>query len=316
MNEVRVSDRCLRQRRVTRVVVKRNNPRLVDPYGHWWIEIDGVESYGWWPAVHPVSIASALRGVPGVLNGVGGPAGGSPTVDPRHSERADHGFHPTAIGGCADEEVITALRRFAATFEGGWRWSFRPTVNCRSFQADLLAAAGLAVPDGYGHTGGAGCPFLAPLRRWRRQVARRRHHDDAGRRPVRSRLHAAVLTAVTVLFVAGRPSFLLPLQRRFGRPRAPAAVSVRRAAPTVPSRWALTADRAAAAVGSIVLLSVAQRLEGPLDDLDQPSSGSGSSTRARCPFRHRWSPPGYRRGAGPPSCCSSAPKGMPTSAGR
>ena len=215
MTEVRVSDGCLGQRRVTRVVVKRNNPRLIDPYGHWWVEIDGVESYGWWPAVRPVSIGSALRGVPGVLNGLGGPAGGSPIVDPRHGEPPDHAFHPVTSFDRADEEVIAAVRRFAATFEGGWRWSFRPTVNCRSFQADLLAAAGLAVPDGYGHTGG-GCPFLAPLRRWRRQLARRCRREDDGRLAVRSRLHVAVLTSVAVLFVAGRTWLLLvPLQRTF-----------------------------------------------------------------------------------------------------
>ncbi|MEO7517378.1 MAG: hypothetical protein ABIY58_01330 [Acidimicrobiales bacterium] len=79
---------------MTRVVVKRNNPWLIDVYGHWWVEIDGVESYGWWPATRPVSIPKALRGVAGALNGVGGAGGPSPTVDPRHGDPADHAFHP------------------------------------------------------------------------------------------------------------------------------------------------------------------------------------------------------------------------------
>lgn len=162
------------ERTVARVVVKRNNPRLLDVYGHWWVEIDEVESYGWWPAVRPVSVAMAIRGVPGVLNGVGGPNGGSPTVDPRHGELADHAFHPVTRGDRSDDQIIVAMRSFAASFDGGWRWSIRTTVNCRSFQADLLTAAGLAVPDGYGHSAGAGCPFLASPRRWRDRLARHR----------------------------------------------------------------------------------------------------------------------------------------------
>ena len=162
------------ERTVARVVVKRNNPRLLDAYGHWWVEIDEVESYGWWPALRPVPVAKAIRGLPGVLNGVGGPNGGTPTADPRHGELADHAFHPVTWGDRSDDQIIAAMRSFAATFDGGWRWSIRPTVNCRSFQADLLTAAGLVVPDGYAHSAGAGCPFLAPPRRWRGRLARHR----------------------------------------------------------------------------------------------------------------------------------------------
>lgn len=159
---------------MTRVVVKRNNPTLLDFYGHWWVEIDDVESYGWWPAVRPVPVAKAMRGVPGVLNGLGGPNGGSPTVDPRHGDSADHAFHPATRGDHSDDQIVAAIRSFAATFDGGWRWSIRPTVNCRSFQADLLTAAELVVPDGYAHSAGPGCPFLASPRRWRRRLARHR----------------------------------------------------------------------------------------------------------------------------------------------
>lgn len=184
MTAARFADKRPGQRAVTRIVVKRNNPTLLDTYGHWWVEIDDVESYGWWPAVRPVGITRALRGVPGVLNAIGGPEGGGPTVDPRHGELADHAFHPLTDGHRTDGEVIAAIRRFATTFDGGWRWSLRPTVNCRSFQTDLLTAAGLAVPDGYAHTAGAGCPFLQGPRRWRNHLAHKQHTLKDWRRPV------------------------------------------------------------------------------------------------------------------------------------
>ncbi len=148
-----------------RVVVKRNNPRLFDVYGHWWIEIDGEESYGWWPSIRPVGIVRGLRGVRGVLNGQGANPDATATRDPHHGELADHVFHPVRTHTCSDEAVVRDLRRFATTFNGEWRWSTRPTVNCRSFQLDLLAAAGLTEPAGYEHTRGDGCPFLAPIRR-------------------------------------------------------------------------------------------------------------------------------------------------------
>lgn len=160
-------------RLVALVVVKRNNPTLTDAYGHWWVEVDGVESYGWWPSVRSVSLLNALRGVPGVLNQVGGPGDGTPTVDPRHGELADHAFHPVTESDETDEKIVDAIHRFATAFAGEWRWSTGPAVNCRSFQVDLLAAAGLAVPDGYKHSAGAGCPFLAPPRRWSAKFLRR-----------------------------------------------------------------------------------------------------------------------------------------------
>ncbi len=159
---------------MTWVVVKRNNPTLLDIYGHWWVEIEEIGELRV-VARHPAGRrARALRGVPGVLNGVGGPNGGSPTVDPRHGELADHAFHPVTRGDRSDDQIVAAIRSFAATLDGGWRWSIRPTVNCRSFQTDLLTAAGLVVPDGYVHSAGAGCPFLASPRRWRGRVARHR----------------------------------------------------------------------------------------------------------------------------------------------
>ena len=151
-------------RTVQAVLVKRTNPRWLDWYGHWWVEL-GEESYGWWPERRPVSLVAALRGVSGRLNGLGGIPGGSSSRDPRHGEPADHAFHPEVDLGRSDEEVAAAVRAFAAGHRGQWRlWWAGPGGNCRAFQHDLLAAAGLWEPPGYGHTHG-GCPFLALARR-------------------------------------------------------------------------------------------------------------------------------------------------------
>src|SRR5215211_1052478 len=51
------------------ITVKRINPRVGDTFGHWWIEMDGVESYGWWPARRPVGLRIFLFGTKGTLNG-------------------------------------------------------------------------------------------------------------------------------------------------------------------------------------------------------------------------------------------------------
>lgn len=208
-------------RLVERVVVKRNNPRLIDVYGHWWIEMDGVESYGWWPTVRPVSLRAAVGGVPGVLNGIGGPDGGTWSVDPRHGELADHAFHPAAADRRTDDEVVDAARRFASDFTGGWRYSLRPTVNCRSFQTDLLAAAGLEVPAGYRHTGGVGCPFLAPLRRWHRQLSRHRQPPVGGGHLVPSRAVSTALMGLAALLVTGRRRRMFLVPSRWSDVRSP-----------------------------------------------------------------------------------------------
>lgn len=154
-----------RPRVVEFVTAKRNMPLAGRSYGHWWVELDGDESYGWWPAHPPVGIVRAVRGTAGVLNGLGATPGGSPTRDPNHGLRADYEFHPVLVVERTDDEVRAAIRCFAAGFAGGWRWSTRPTMNCRLFQLAVLEAAGLVDGTGNYHTRGAGCPLLAPLRR-------------------------------------------------------------------------------------------------------------------------------------------------------
>lgn len=64
------------------VTVKRNLPLTWRSYGHWWVELDGTESYGWWPA-KAAGIVRLVRGSDGVLNG-----GASRTVDPNHGSSA------------------------------------------------------------------------------------------------------------------------------------------------------------------------------------------------------------------------------------
>ncbi len=162
--------RALRRPRTPRVLpyvtIKRTNPHVGDTFGHWWVEIDGTESYGWWPDRCPIRVRDFFFGGKGTLNGMGGSCGGGTTVtDPHHLEPADHSFHPTLVVRKRDRRVRADLRAFAQRFTGGWRWSTKPTSDeCRSFQLRLLEAAGLEEGDEHFHTRGPGCPFLALFR--------------------------------------------------------------------------------------------------------------------------------------------------------
>lgn len=159
---------------VTFVTVKRNVPLTGRSYGHWWVEVDADESYGWWPGRCPLGLRGIIRGAPGVLNGLGVTSDGTPTRDPNHGVLADYAFHPVLIEARTDDEVRAAIREFAGTFSGGWRWSTRPTMNCRMFQLALMDAAGLVDGTGNYHTRGFGCPALAPVRRAAGRVSGRR----------------------------------------------------------------------------------------------------------------------------------------------
>ena len=146
------------------ITVKRNTPLTARSYGHWWIEVGASESYGWWPQT-PLGLLGIVRGTPGVLNGQGVVEGGSPMRDPHHGLVADHVFHPVLVVDSTDANVRAAIRRFATAFVGEWRWSTRPTMNCRLFQLMLMDFAGLVDGNGNYHSRGAGCPALAPVRR-------------------------------------------------------------------------------------------------------------------------------------------------------
>jgi hypothetical protein len=160
-------------RALTYVTVKRTNPRVGDTFGHWWVEFDGVESYGWWPDRCPIRVRDFFFGTSGAVNGLGGSCtGGTAMTDPHHREPAQHAFHPTLVVRKSDRRVRRDLRAFAQAFTGEWRYSTNPTSSdCRSFQLRLLSAADLEESTEHVHTRGTGCPFLALFRTRIREFA-------------------------------------------------------------------------------------------------------------------------------------------------
>lgn len=150
-------------------VVKRIDPRLPNTWGHWWIEMDGRESYGWWPTPCPMGWRGALLGSGGVLNGIGTTDGGTATRDAYHGDEPDHWFHPTLIVVKSDDQVRAEIRAFAHSYVGGFRWQWwwlrQPAENCRTFQDAMFEAVGLFEEPGYLYSRGSGCPFMFPLRR-------------------------------------------------------------------------------------------------------------------------------------------------------
>ncbi|MGI8692947.1 MAG: hypothetical protein ACR2JK_08615 [Geodermatophilaceae bacterium] len=150
------------------VVVKRNNPRMREAYGHWWVELDGEESYGWWP-LRRLTLPRLLFGTPGSLNGVGrAHHQGTHVRDPYHGDVADHRFHPRLVVAKSDEQVRSEVRAFAQSYRGRWRWEWwwsrADARHCRTFQQDLFAAVGIEEGGDLLHTRGQGCPFLYPIR--------------------------------------------------------------------------------------------------------------------------------------------------------
>ena len=151
---------------VERLLVKRNEPLTWRSYGHWWIEIDGQESYGWWPSRLPARLRDVIGGCDGVLNAALNAAlGGDRTRDPNHGLLADHEFHPVLVAPKTDDALVADIRAFAQHFTGPWRWSTLPTMNCRMFQLALFDSVGLVDGTGNYRTRGEGCPALASARR-------------------------------------------------------------------------------------------------------------------------------------------------------
>lgn len=151
------------------MTVKRNNTSWRALYGHWWVELDDGESYGWWPVSVPLRLRDLVRGTDGVLNGVGllGMKG-SWSRDPNHGQPAVHAFHPVLQVVKSDEQVRHEIGRFARAYRTRWRWhwsSRRHAGTCRGFQDDLCTAVGLNDGDGQLHTRGSGCPFMYQVRR-------------------------------------------------------------------------------------------------------------------------------------------------------
>ncbi|MDQ3678738.1 MAG: hypothetical protein M3401_18380 [Actinomycetota bacterium] len=115
----------------------------------------------------------ALLGSGGCLNGVGTPAGGTPTRDAYHGDEPDHWFHPTLIVDKSDDEVRADIRAFSQSYVGGFRWQWwwlrQPAENCRTFQEEMFDAVGLFEESDVLYTRGSGCPFMYPFRqvKWR-----------------------------------------------------------------------------------------------------------------------------------------------------
>lgn len=151
------------------VQVKRDNTSWRSFYGHWWVEVDGLESYGWWPASVPLSVGDVLRGTDGVLNALGMlPLAGTWYRDPNHGHPAMHVFHPVLSLEKPDGQVREEIRSFAHQYRTRWRWhwtSAGASGTCRAFQDELLSSIGVVEGVEQLHTRGSGCPFLYPFRR-------------------------------------------------------------------------------------------------------------------------------------------------------
>jgi RHS repeat-associated protein len=115
-------------------------------YGHWWVEIDGKESYGWWPK----GFATIGKCTEGVLNGRVG--GGTATKDPHHGDWPDYQFNPEVTGektchgdnceqACTD--AANCFRSFAKSYTGQWCVG---GPNCHTFQEEGMKKCGLREP--------------------------------------------------------------------------------------------------------------------------------------------------------------------------
>lgn len=108
-------------------------------YGHWWVEIDDAESYGWWPGAQ-VSLRGTFVGVSGDLNGTAR-FGGTPTMDPHHGDPAEEMFHPLVANGKPASAIKDCVRAYARGYSGKWSWPWGQ--NCHSFQEAMMKHCGL-----------------------------------------------------------------------------------------------------------------------------------------------------------------------------
>ena len=136
----------LASRTLAFLTMKRKHIHLFgdDKYGHWWTEMDGTESYGWWPK-HHVGKIDTIFGTEGELNGQT-TFGGSPTRDPHHGDTSEEEFHPVLTNAKSDSTVRGEVRAFATSYSGSWRWTFGWGQNCHTFQRSMMASIGLQEP--------------------------------------------------------------------------------------------------------------------------------------------------------------------------
>jgi len=129
-------------RLVAPIKFKRVRIRLSgDKYGHWWTELGGGESYGWWPA-QALGLIDTFKGVPGVLNGmVGGTplfSGGSAITDPHDGDPGDLTFSPVVNDCRTDDELKQEVRSVANGYSGNWSWRFEFGNHCHTFQKKIM----------------------------------------------------------------------------------------------------------------------------------------------------------------------------------
>jgi len=127
-------------RLVTPIVYKRKqiDPFGADQYGHWWTELGGGESYGWWPS-RGVGIIDTIFGIPGALNGVPHFPSGTPTSDPHDSDPADQQFSPVIDDCRTDDDLKDLIRTCARGYSGNWSWFFELGNHCHTFQKKTIS---------------------------------------------------------------------------------------------------------------------------------------------------------------------------------
>ncbi|HEC83678.1 MAG: hypothetical protein DRR16_19025 [Candidatus Parabeggiatoa sp. nov. 3] len=134
--------------RIRSISIKRKDIDIggEDKYGHWWLEIDNSESYGWWPK-NQVGLGETLGGTDGELNGQT-LYGGTSTTDPHHGDPANTDFNPTIDPDDTRtvDEIKNCLRQFANSYSGEWRWTVGAGQNCHTFQKSAMQHCGLNEP--------------------------------------------------------------------------------------------------------------------------------------------------------------------------
>ena len=126
------------------IVLKRKHIHLgqEDKYGHWWVELNKRQSYGWWPK-YGVGLKDTLLGTEGELNGQTS-FGGSANRDPHHGDPADEELGVECTDPTKTEADVTRdIISFAKGYSGEWRWTFGFGQNCHTFQKSMLAATSL-----------------------------------------------------------------------------------------------------------------------------------------------------------------------------
>ncbi len=121
------------------IKLKRNRIHLTEnDYGHWWAEIGGKESYGWWPK-YQVGLKETLFGTVGELNGVT-TFNGTATMDPHHGQQGEKELDVACTDASKSEAtVVSEMRSFARGYNGEWRWTLGWGQNCHTFQKRMLA---------------------------------------------------------------------------------------------------------------------------------------------------------------------------------